>query len=133
MSALAAFTILAHYLTTVTAAPVPFGFSDIVDGIGDLFDGDLIESLLGDDQDTVASKAVSSAISGSEFFALFYIYTSVCVTNRLTQRQLLVRTFSQIFSTSPSFREQHIAIPRIHPAREFLARRVFAQLFRRIM
>lgn len=81
MSALAAFTVLAHYLTTVTAAPVPFGLSDIVDGIGDLFDGDLIESLLSDDQDTVATKAVSSAISGSKSFALFYIY----LTNRLTQ------------------------------------------------
>lgn len=84
MRALAAFAVLAHYLTTVTAAPVPFSLSNIVDGIGDLFDGDLIDSLLSDDQDTIASKAVSSAISGSEFFSVLYI-SFIYITNRLTQ------------------------------------------------
>lgn len=65
MSALAAFTVLAHYLTTVTAAPVPFGLTDIADGISELFDSDLVDSLLSGDQAAVASKAFSSAISGS--------------------------------------------------------------------
>lgn len=70
-SALAAFTVLAHYLTTVTTAPVPFSLSNIVDGIDGLFDSDLIDSLLSGDQDAVASKAVSSAVSGSEFLLYF--------------------------------------------------------------
>lgn len=65
MSALAAFTVLAHYLTAVTAAPVPFGLTDIVDGISELFNSDLVDSLLSNDQAAVASKAVSSVISGS--------------------------------------------------------------------
>lgn len=82
-STLAAFTVLAHYLTIVTAAPIPFGLSDIVDGIGELFNTDLINNLLSNDQDAVASKAVSSAISGSEFLLYSFIYIHVPSTELL--------------------------------------------------
>lgn len=68
INGLAAFAVLAHHLTTVIAAPVPFGLSDIVDGISEIFDSNLVNSLLGNDQAAVASKAVSSTISGSESF-----------------------------------------------------------------
>lgn len=71
INALAEFAVLAHHLTTVIAAPVPFGLSNIVDGISEIFNSDLVDSLLSNDQAAVASKAVSSAISGSESFVYF--------------------------------------------------------------
>lgn len=49
MNALAVFAVLAHHLTTVIAAPVPFGLSDIVDGISEIFDSDLVDSMLSND------------------------------------------------------------------------------------
>lgn len=72
-SIFAALPVLAHYLSTVSAAPTPIGFDDIIDSLGDIVDGiselsdsDLVDSLLGNDESAVASTAVSPAVTSSK-------------------------------------------------------------------